>query len=111
MKLLALWQTLESFGRGVKSLVGAPQLCRGKSPGFTLNVVAPDGRLTDGLKVEAGARKVSFLQGIAHRSIYLSIDRSRRKGLPIHKQVPRFYWASTQQRATTKIRNQVDRYR
>ena len=95
MKLLALWQTLGSFGPGVKSLVGAPQLCRGKSPGFTLNVVAPDGRLTDGLKVGAGARKVSLLLGIAYRSICLSIDRSRPKGLPIHTQATRFYWAST----------------
>ncbi|MDP7998396.1 MAG: hypothetical protein RAK19_10415 [Synechococcus sp. SP1 MAG] len=32
---------------------------------MTLNVVAPDGRLTDGLKVGAGARKVSLLLGLA----------------------------------------------
>ena len=44
---------------------GAPQRCRGKSTGLTLNVVAPDGRLTDGLKVGAGARKVSLLLGLA----------------------------------------------
>ena len=43
----------------------APQRCRGKSTGLTLNVVAPDGRLTDGLKVGAGARKVSLLLGLA----------------------------------------------
>ena len=44
---------------------GAPQRCRGKSTGLTLSVVAPDGRLTDGLKVGAGARKVSLLLGLA----------------------------------------------
>ena len=60
---------------------GAPQRCRGKSTGLTLNVVAPDGRLTDGLKVGAGARKVSLLLGLAERSMRLSIDKSRPKGL------------------------------
>ena len=44
---------------------GAPQRCRGKSTGLTLSVVAPDGRLTDGLKVGAGARKVSVLLALA----------------------------------------------
>jgi hypothetical protein len=44
---------------------GAPQRCGGKSTGLTLSVVAPDGRLTDGLKVGAGARKVSVLLGLA----------------------------------------------
>ena len=34
---------------------GAPQRCGGKSTGLTLSVVAPDGRLTDGLKVGAEA--------------------------------------------------------
>ena len=34
---------------------GAPQRCRRKSTGLTLSVVAPDGRLTDGLKVGAEA--------------------------------------------------------
>ncbi|WP_156779459.1 hypothetical protein [Synechococcus sp. BL107] len=32
---------------------------------MTLSVVAPDGRLTDGLKVGAGARKVSVLLALA----------------------------------------------
>ena len=44
---------------------GAPQRCGGKSTGLTLSVVAPDGRLTDGLKVGAGARKVSVLLALA----------------------------------------------
>ena len=44
---------------------GAPQRCGGKSTGLTLSVVAPDGRITDGLKVGAGARKVSVLLALA----------------------------------------------
>ena len=73
---------------------GAPQRCRGKSTGLTLNVVAPDGRLTDGLKVGAGARKVSLLLGLADRSMSLSIDRSRPKSFlgPAHStQQPQKY--------------------
>ena len=70
---------------------GAPQRCRAKSTGLTLNVVAPDGRLTDGLKVGAGARKINLLLGLADRSMRLSLDRSRPKSLPIHKQAPRVF--------------------
>ena len=44
---------------------GAPQRCRGKSTGLTFSTVAPDGRLTDGLKVGAGARQVSVLLVLA----------------------------------------------
>jgi len=43
----------------------APQRCGGNSTGLTLCFVAPDERFTDGLKVGAGARKVSVLLVLA----------------------------------------------